>query len=138
MLILNGNQVHSNLNHHFPNRHSHLCNKTNFIISLPAILSIVQEIGLLSQGFIFLVNTLFFCLTNICKMKTPGPTHRKEETNINVLYAKVDIAQLFRDVGCYNFYGKLQGYHHQVVEAFTKSFDGTKAQVVLMQLQVDI
>jgi len=53
-------------------------------------------------------------------MKTYGPPHRKEATNFVALDAKPDIAQLFKDVGCYNFCRKLQASHDQVAKAFAK------------------
>jgi hypothetical protein len=44
---------------------------------------------------------------------------------------------MFRDVGCYRFCEKLQGFHQGVAEAFTLTFDGAKAKVGTIEVQVD-
>jgi hypothetical protein len=44
---------------------------------------------------------------------------------------------MFRDVGCYRYCEKLQGFHQGVVEAFSLTFDGAKAKVGRIELQVN-
>jgi hypothetical protein len=41
---------------------------------------------------------------------------------------------MFRDVGFYRYYEKLQGFHRGVVEAFALTFDGAQARVGTIEL----
>jgi len=86
-----------------------------------------KSLVFISEFKFCLVNTLI----NFYKIKTYGPPHRKEATNIVALDAKPKVSQLLKDDGCYNLCRKLQEYHDQVVMTFAKSFDGVKAQVRL-------
>ena len=71
-------------------------------------------------------------------MRTSSPPHGKKATSTAALDVKPKFSQLFKYVGRYSFCRRLQGYHDQVVEAFAKSFDCVKAQVGLMQIQIDM
>ena len=44
---------------------------------------------------------------------------------------------MFKDAGCYRFCEKLQGFHQGVAEAFALTFDGAKARVGTIEVQVD-
>ena len=70
-------------------------------------------------------------------MKKGGALLRKDLNDITYLESHPDIFQMFRNVGCYNFCEKLQGFHQGVVEASALNFDGAKAKVGKIDLQVD-
>jgi hypothetical protein len=53
------------------------------------------------------------------------------------LEAHLEAYELFKNVVCYRFCQKLQGYHHGVIEAFSKSFDGFKVQLRPVLMQID-
>ena len=44
---------------------------------------------------------------------------------------------MFKDVGCYNFFKKLQSSHQQVAEAFALNFDGKKAIIGRDEFEID-
>ena len=62
-------------------------------------------------------------------MKKGGPGLRKELGDISYLEAHPEVCKLFQEVGCYKFCEKIQGSHQQVAEAFSLSFDGSKAVI---------
>jgi hypothetical protein len=62
-------------------------------------------------------------------MKKGGNFLKKELNDITYLEYHPEIFQMFRDVGCYIFCEKLQGFHQSVAEAFAFTFDGDKAKV---------
>ena len=62
---------------------------------------------------------------------------RKELSGITYLESHPETCQMFRDVGYYKFCEKLQGFHQGMDEAFTLSFDGAKAKVGTIEVQVD-
>ena len=66
-----------------------------------------------------------------------GPTLRQDLGDIGFLEAHPEVCQLFKDAGCYRFCGKVQGYHQQVAEAFSLTFDGSKAVIGKEEFQVD-
>lgn len=66
-----------------------------------------------------------------------GHPHKKEATNTTARDNKTSFVQLFKEVGCYNFLQKTSGLP-QVAKAFVKSFNGVKAQVGLLQIQVNV
>ena len=70
-------------------------------------------------------------------MKNGGTLLRKELNDITYLEAHPEIFQMFRDAGCYRFYGKLQGFHQGVAEEFALTFDGAKAKIGTIEVQVD-
>jgi hypothetical protein len=70
-------------------------------------------------------------------MKKGGNLLRKELSDITYLESHPEICQMFRDVGCYRFCEKLQGFHQGVAEAFALTFDGAKAKVGTIEVQVD-
>jgi hypothetical protein len=70
-------------------------------------------------------------------MKKGGTLLRKELNDITYLEAHPEIFQMFRDAGCYRFCEKLQGFHQGVAEAFALTFDGAKAKVGTIEVQVD-
>ena len=43
---------------------------------------------------------------------------------------------MFMDLGCYRFFEKIQGSHQQVAEAFSLTFDGSKAVIGREEFQV--
>ena len=69
-------------------------------------------------------------------MKKGGPSG-KELRDISYLESHPEVCQLFNDVGCYRFCEKIQGSHQQVAEAFTLSFDGSKALIGKEEFLVD-
>jgi hypothetical protein len=70
-------------------------------------------------------------------MKKGGALLRKELNDITYLESHPEIFQMFRDVGCYRYCEKLQGFHQGVAEAFSLTFDGAKAKVGTIELQVN-
>jgi hypothetical protein len=70
-------------------------------------------------------------------MKKGGALLRKELNDITYLESHPEIFQMFRDVGCYRFCEKLQGFHQGVAEAFALTFDGAKARVGTIEVQVN-
>ena len=61
--------------------------------------------------------------------KGGGPALRQELGDIGYLESHLKVCQFFKDVGYYRFYEKIQGSHQQVAEAFSLSFDGSKALI---------
>jgi hypothetical protein len=70
-------------------------------------------------------------------MKKGGALLRKELNDITYLESHPEICQMFRDAGCYRFCEKLQGFHQGVAEAFALTFDGAKARVGTIEVQVN-
>ena len=60
-------------------------------------------------------------------MKKGGPTLMKELGDISYLEAHPEVCKLFQDAGCHRFCENIHGSHQQVAEAFSLSFDGSKA-----------
>ena len=69
--------------------------------------------------------------------KGGGPALRKELGDIGYLESHPKVCQLFKDLGYYRFYEKIQGSHQQVVESFALSFDASKAVIAREEFQVD-
>ena len=70
--------------------------------------------------------------------KWGGPPLRKDLDNIQYLQSHPEIHQYFSDAGCLTYVEKLQeGYHQGIIEAFAKSYDGRKAIVGPLEIQVD-
>ena len=70
--------------------------------------------------------------------KWGGPPLKKELDTIQYLQSYPEIHQYFLDAGCLTYVEKLQeGYHHGIAEAFAKSYDGNKATVGPLEIQVD-
>ena len=70
-------------------------------------------------------------------MKKGGAPLRKELNDKTYLESHLEIFQMFRDVGCYRFCEKLQIFHQGVAEAFVLTFDGAKARVGTIEVQVN-
>ena len=70
-------------------------------------------------------------------MKKGGPALRKDLTDISYLEAHLEVCKLFQDAGCYRFCEKIQGSNQQVVEAFSLSFDGSKAVIGKEEFHID-
>ena len=70
-------------------------------------------------------------------MKRGGPALRQELGDIGYVEAHPKVCHLFKDAGCYRFCEKVQGSHHQVAEAFSLTFDGSKAVIGKEEFQVD-
>ena len=70
-------------------------------------------------------------------MKKGGALLRKELNDITYLEFHPEIFQMFRDVGCYRYCEKLQDFHQGVAEEFSLTFDGAKAKVGTIEMQVD-
>ena len=62
---------------------------------------------------------------------------RKELNDIIYLEAHPKICEMFRDASYYRFCEKLQGFHQGVIEAFALTFDGAKAKVGTIEVQVN-
>ena len=70
--------------------------------------------------------------------KWGGPPLRKELDNIQYLQSHPEIHQYLLDAGCLTYVEKLQeGYHQGITEAFEKYYDGNKATVGPLEIQVD-
>jgi len=70
--------------------------------------------------------------------KRGGLPLRKDLDNIQYLQSHPEIHQLFSEAGCLAYVEKLQeGYHQGITEAFAKSYDGDKATVSHLEMQVD-
>ena len=61
--------------------------------------------------------------------KGGGPALKQELCDISYLESHLEVFQFFKDASCYRFYEKIQGSHQQVAEAFSLSFDGSKALI---------
>ena len=70
-------------------------------------------------------------------MKKGGPTLRQELGDISYLESHLEVYQFFKDAGCYKICEKIQGAQQQVVEAFSLSFDGSKALIGKEEFLVD-
>jgi hypothetical protein len=71
------------------------------------------------------------------KIAKGGVVLRKELQDITYLEAHPEACELFKNVGCYRFFQKLQGYHQGITEAFAKIFDGVKIQLGPVLMQID-
>jgi hypothetical protein len=82
----------------------------------------------------------FYRLTCVLQMgkKRGGLPLRKELDNLQYLQSHPEIHQYFSDAGCLTYVEKLQeGYHQGITEAFAKSYDGNKATIGPLEIQVD-
>ena len=70
-------------------------------------------------------------------MKKGGPALKQELGDISYLEAHPEVCQFFKDVGYYRFCEKIQGSHQQVAEAFSLSFDGSKAVIGKEEFLID-
>ena len=70
-------------------------------------------------------------------MKKVGPALRQGSGDINYLEAHLEVCQFFKDSSCYKFCEKIQGSHQQVAEAFSLSFDGSKAFIGKEEFLID-
>ena len=70
-------------------------------------------------------------------MKKGGPTLKKELGDISYLESHPEVCQFFKDAGYYKFCDKIQGSHQQVAEAFSLSFDHSKALIGKEESMVD-
>ena len=69
--------------------------------------------------------------------KGGGPALRQELGDISYLESHPEVCQFFKDAGCYRFCEKIHGSHQQVAEAFSLSFDGSKALIGKEEFLVD-
>jgi hypothetical protein len=70
--------------------------------------------------------------------KRSGLPLMKDLDSIQYLQSHPNIHQYFSDAGCLTYVEMLQeGYHQGITEAFEKSYDGNKATVFPLQIQVD-
>ena len=51
--------------------------------------------------------------------------------------ARLEFCKVFQEVFCYKFCEKIQGSHQQVAEAFSLSFDGSKAVIGKEEFHID-
>ena len=70
-------------------------------------------------------------------MKKGRPALKQELGDISYLESHLEVCQFFKDAGCYRFCEKIQGSHQQVAEAFSLSFDGSKALIGKEEFLVD-
>ena len=70
-------------------------------------------------------------------MKKGGPSLKQELGEISYLESHLEVFQFFKDADCYIFCEKIQGSHQQVAEAFSLSFDGSKALIGKEEFLVD-
>ena len=70
-------------------------------------------------------------------MKKSGPALRQELGDVSYLEAHLEVCRLFQEVGFYKFYEKIQGFHQQVAEAFSLSFDGSKVVIGREEFLID-
>ena len=70
-------------------------------------------------------------------MKKGGPALRQELGDINYVEAHPEVCQFFKEAGCYRFCEKIQGSNQQVAEAFSLSFDGSKAVIGKEEFLID-
>ena len=70
-------------------------------------------------------------------MKKGGPSLRKELGDISSLESHPKVCQFFKYASCYRFSEKIQGSHQHVAEAFSLSFDGSKALIGKEEFLVD-
>jgi len=103
-----------------------------------------------TQGSLFIANRFsilgktlclkllqLICVLQMVK-KRGGPPLRKELDNILYLQSHPEIYQYFADVGCITYVERLQeGYHQGIAEVFAKSYDGKKATVGSLEIEVD-
>ena len=57
--------------------------------------------------------------------------------DISYFEAHPEVYKLFQNAGCYRFCEKIQGSHQQVAEAFSLSFDGSKAVIGKEEFHID-
>jgi hypothetical protein len=58
--------------------------------------------------------------------------------SIQFLQSHLEICQYFSDTSCLNYVEKLQeGFDQGITETFAKSYDGNKATIVPLEIQVD-
>ena len=69
--------------------------------------------------------------------KGGGPALRKELGDIGYLESHPEVFHISKDSCYYRFCEKIQGSHQQVAEAFSLSFDGSKAVIGREEFQVD-
>jgi hypothetical protein len=67
----------------------------------------------------------------VMKITTGGALLRKELQDISYLEAHPEACELFKEVGCYRFLPKSPRVSSGITEAFSKSFDGFKFNLVL-------
>ena len=60
-------------------------------------------------------------------MKKSGPALKQDPGDVSYLEAHLEVCRLFQEVGFYKYCEKIQGFHQQLAEAFSLSFDGSKA-----------
>ena len=70
-------------------------------------------------------------------MKKSGPTLRQKLGDVSYLEAHPEVCRLFQEVGCYKFCEKIQSFYQQVAEAFSLSFDGSKAVIGKEEFLID-
>jgi hypothetical protein len=71
------------------------------------------------------------------EMKKGATTLRKELNDVEYLEAHLEVCQIFKNAGCFNFCKKLDSFHQQVAKAFALSFDGKKACIGQDEFQID-
>ena len=57
--------------------------------------------------------------------------------DISYLEAHPEVCKLFQEVGFYKFCEKIRGSHQEVAEAFSLSFDGSKAVIGKEEFHID-
>jgi hypothetical protein len=70
-------------------------------------------------------------------MKKAGPALRTELDGTWYLEAHLEVAEFFKQVGCFTYCEKLQTFHQQVSEVFALSYDGRKAIIGKEEFIVD-
>ena len=70
-------------------------------------------------------------------MNKSGSVLIQELGDVSYLEAHLEVFKLFQEVGCYKYYEKIQGFHQQVAEYFSLSFDGSKGVIGREEFLID-
>ena len=70
------------------------------------------------------------------KRKRSGRVLRFEPQNLDLFEGNPNFIDSFRQVGCYRFCEKMQGYHKQIAIDFALNFDGIKTKVGPLEFAV--
>ena len=70
-------------------------------------------------------------------MKKSGPTLRRELGDVSYLESHLEVCRFFQEVGCYKYCERIHGFHQQVAEDFSLSFDGSKVFIGREEFLID-
>jgi len=71
------------------------------------------------------------------KIAKGGVILRKELQDATYIEVNIEDCDLFKNVGFYRFYQKLQGCHQGIIEVFAKIFYGVKIQLGPVLMKID-